>query len=320
MTTSSGNSVSRRRRLLRQAAWLCALLVLVVTSLSAFLRQSGAGLGCNPWPACHSRAASAEAAPVPPTAAVHAARSAHRVVASSLLVLLVGMVVYAFRGPQRLVREGRVLLLALGLVLFLAVLGVFTAGARLPAVTLGNLLAGLLLFATFVYVAETPRAMTEPQRLRLRRWAWFAAALLIFQVAVGALISAGYAGLSCPKLFACTPGPDGWAAFNPWQVPGPRAGTTDFSGGVGTQLVHRLVTFAVVAALGALAVAAWRAGQRGAGAAVLGLAALQTELGIALVLTELAMGVALAHNLVAALMLGTVAALIARAAPLSPRL
>jgi len=153
MTTSTDDSVAHRRRLLQRAAWLCALLVLVVTSLSAFLRQSGADLGCRPWPACHARAASADAAPVPPTAAVQAARGTHRVVASSLLVLLVGMVVFAYRGPRSLVRERRVLLLALGLVLFLAVLGVFTAGARLPAVTLGNLLAGLLLFAVSLFTA-----------------------------------------------------------------------------------------------------------------------------------------------------------------------
>lgn len=318
MTTSTDDSVAHRRRLLQRAAWLCALLVLVVTSLSAFLRQSGADLGCRPWPACHARAASADAAPVPPTAAVQAARGTHRVVASSLLVLLVGMVVFAYRGPRSLVRERRVLLLALGLVLFLAVLGVFTAGARLPAVTLGNLLAGLLLFATFVYVAERPRAMAEAQRLRLRRWAWLGAALLAVQAGLGALVSAGYAGLSCPQLLACTPGPDGWAALNPWQVPGPHAGEAGFAGGVGVQLLHRLATFAVVGALGILAAAAWRAGQRGAGAAILGLAALQAELGIALVLAQLPMGVALAHNLVAALMLGTAAALAARAAPLSP--
>lgn len=310
--------MARRRQQLQRAAWLCALLVLVVTSLSAFLRQSGAGLGCSPWPACHARAASAEAAPIPPTATVQAARGLHRVVATSLLLALVGMVVFAYRKPQRLLREGRVLLLALGLVLFLAVLGVFTAGARLPAVTLGNLLAGLLLFATFVYVAETPRPMAEAQRLGLRRWAWYAAALLSVQAGLGALVSAGYAGLSCPQLLVCAPGAEGWAALNPWQVPGPQAGEAGFAGGVGIQLLHRIATFAVVAALGMLAVAAWRAGQRGAGAAVLCLAALQAELGIALVLAQLPMGVALAHNLVAALMLGTTAALGARAARLSP--
>ena len=44
-------SSAKRRSLLRRAAWLCAALVLVVISLSAFLRQSNAGLGCTPWPA-----------------------------------------------------------------------------------------------------------------------------------------------------------------------------------------------------------------------------------------------------------------------------
>lgn len=318
--TSHIELFGRRRILLRRAAWLSAVLVLVVTSLSAFLRQSGADLGCTPWPACHARAARAEAPRAMPSTAERQARALHRVVASSLLLLLVAMTALAWTGQPRLAAEGSTVLLALGLVLFLAVLGVFTSGARLPAVTLGNLLGGLLLFAACVRLAVAPAPMAQPARRRLRRWAWLAGALLVLQAGLGALVSAGYAGLSCPQLVSCAPGPGAWSALHPWHAPGAGAGTLGYTAGVGVQLLHRWMTFAVVAALAALAVAAWRAGQRRSAAWLLGLAALQVELGVTLVLAQLPLGAALAHNLIAALLLGAVAALVARAAPLSPRL
>lgn len=264
--------------------------------------------------------AGADAPQVPPSAAEHAARAVHRIVASTLLIVLVAMAAFAWKGSMRLAAEGRMPLLALGLVLFLAVLGVFTAGARLPAVTLGNLLGGLLLFAACIRVAVAPAAMPAPRRGPLSRWAQIAGVLLVLQAALGALVSAGYAGLSCPQLAACAPGPDGWAALNPWHSPGAGAGGPGYPAGVGVQLLHRVGTLAVAAALGALALAAWRAGQRHGAALLLGLTALQIELGAALVLAQLPMGAALVHNLVAVLLLGTVAGLAARAAPLSPPL
>ena len=312
--------LQRRRTLLHRAAWLCALLVLVVTSLSAFLRQSGAGLDCTPWPACHARAARADAPHMTPGAAEHAARAVHRVVASSLLLLLLAMAVFAWRGRLRLVAEGRVVLVALGLVLFLAVLGPFTANGRAPAVALGNLLGGLLLFAACVRLALAPSAMGALQRRRLRLWAAVAGLVLLLQIGLGALVSAGYAGLSCPQLSSCNPGAHGWAALNLWLPPGDGAGMPEYAAGRGVHLLHRLATLAVLAALAGLALSAWQARLRREAVVLAGLAALQVELGATLVLAQLPLAGALAHNLLAALLLGTVAALAARSAPLSPRL
>lgn len=309
--------LARRRLLLRRAAALCAVMVLVVTSLSAFLRQSGAGLGCTPWPACYARAAQVELPKAAPSDAEHRARELHRVIASSLLLLLVAMAALALAGKPRLVAEGGVVALALGLVLFLAVLGVFTARAKVPAVTLGNLLGGMLLFAACVRAALAPAAMGEPARKRLRRWAWLAGVLLVLQAGLGALVSAGYAGLSCPELLVCNPGVDAWSALNPWHMPGAGAGKLGYAAGIGVQLLHRWAAFLVVAALIALALAAWRAGQRYSAGLLMGLAALQVVLGVTLVLAKLPLSAALGHNLLAVLLLGTVAALAARAAPLS---
>ncbi len=316
----STDPFGRRRTLLQRAAWLCALLVLVVTGLSAFLRQSSAGLDCTPWPACHARAARAEAARAPPSAAEHSARAVHRAVASSLLLLLAAMAAFAWRRSLRLAAEGRVVLVALGLVLFLAVLGPFTANTRAPAVTLGNLLGGLLLFAACVRLAVPPGAMGEQQRQRLHLWSVVAGLVLLLQIGLGALVSAGYAGLSCPQLSSCRPGADGWAALKLWLPPGEGAGMPEYAAGMGVHLLHRLATLATLAALGMLALSAWQAKRRREAALLVALAALQVELGVTLVLAQLPLAAALAHNLLAALLLGTVAALAARSAPLSPRL
>ncbi|MBU6465868.1 MAG: COX15/CtaA family protein, partial [Burkholderiales bacterium] len=90
--------------------------------------------------------------------------------------------------------------------------------------------------------------------------------------------------------------------------------------GMGVHLLHRLATLATLTALGMLALSAWQAKRRREAALLVALAALQVELGVTLVLAQLPLAAALAHNLLAALLLGTVAALAARSAPLSPRL
>lgn len=313
-------TLPQRRSLLRRAAWLCAALVLIVISLSAFLRQSNAGLGCTPWPACHARAAAGEAPQEAAGPTQRGARAVHRVTASSLLVLLLGMAALAWMPTPRAGVEGRQILLALGLVLFLALLGPFTSGSRVPAVTLGNLLGGLLLFAVCVRLALPPAARSARAGPPLGRWAWTAFALLLMQMVLGGLISAGYAGLSCPQLLGCHPGAQGWLALSPWQVPGAGAGLPQYAGGVGVQWLHRLGTLAVLAAVIALALAAWRAGRRKSATVLVTLVALQTELGMVLALGALPLGAALAHNLLAALLLATVATLLPRARVLSPGL
>ena len=86
------------------------------------------------------------------------------------------------------------------------------------------------------------------------------------------------------------------------------------------QWLHRLGALAVLAAVLALALVAWRAGRRKAATALAALVALQTEVGIVLALGALPLGVALAHNLLAALLLAAVATLLPGTRALSPGL
>lgn len=325
------SSPSRRLDLLRRMAWLCAVMVLVITSLSAFIRLSKAGLGCVPWPQCYGqelRAQQQGGAAQEADTATAAARLAHRVIASSALLLVLVMVMTALGSRPALWPLGRMALGLLFLALFLAVLGRWTANARIPAVTLGNLLGGFAMFALSVCMAlaagRAPAGRARDGGSGVARWAWLGATALVLNVALGGLVSAGYAGLSCPQLGGCDTSAAAWQALDPWHEPQTDAARPGNPAGSGVHALHRVGGLLVAALLLPLAVVAWRGGRRAAAAAVLGLLALQVALGAGLVLGGLPLGVALAHNVVAALLLAVVLGLAtagSRPAPaLSPAL
>lgn len=296
-------------------AWLCAVMVLVITSLSAFIRLSKAGLGCEPWPQCYGQVlrAQQEGAQLPEAdTATAAARLAHRVIASSALLLVLVMVMTALASRPALWSQGRMALGLLALALFLAVLGRWTANARIPAVTLGNLLGGFAMFALSVSMALAAGREVAGQvadgavRASMVRWAWLGAAALVLNVVLGGLVSAGHAGLSCPQLGGCDTSAASWQALDPWQEPRPDAAQPTHPAGAGVHALHRAGGLLVAALLLPLVVAAWRGGRRAAALAVLGLLILQAGLGAGLVLGGLPLAVALAHNMVAALLLAVV--------------
>jgi cytochrome c oxidase assembly protein subunit 15 len=291
-------------------AWICAVLVLVVTSLSAYMRLSKAGNGCEPWPQCYGqtlRALQQGQAPVLDAAAdTAAARLAHRVVATLALLLVILMTMTALMARPALWREGRMVLGLLALVLFLAVLGRWTAQARVPAVTLGNLLAGFVMVALSVRLARTAgrdAAGTAPAQRRLARWAALGAALLLLNIALGGLLSAGFFGLSCPELAGCDVSGASWQALNPWREPLFDLAQPSNPAGAWVGVLHRVGALAVACVLVPLAVAAWRTGRRFAAALLLLLLAAQGVLGAVLVVSALPLPVALAHNVLAALLL-----------------
>ena len=305
---------TRRIVLLRRMAWLCAVLVLAITSLSAFLRLSKAGNGCEPWPQCYGQnfratgqGLQAQAAEQMPAATV-AARMAHRVIAMVTLLLVILMVMTALWSRPQLWREGRMAIALLALVVFLALLGRWTANARVPAVTLGNLLAGLGMFALSARLAQiTGRTLTAstPAQGRIAAWATVCAGLLVAQIALGGLISATYTGPSCPHLMSCELGSASWQTFNPWHEPVLDPAQPGNPAGALVNIAHRVLALVLAAALALLSTAAWRGGLRRRGTVLALLLIVQLSLGVWLVLGALPLAIALAHNVVAALLLVT---------------
>ena len=297
---------------MKRMAWASAALVLAITSLSAFIRLSTAGLGCEPWPQCYGEAwrLAGEGLSGVPRDGVGAARIAHRVLAVAALLLIIAMLMSAYSKQPVLRREGRMVLGLLGLALFLAILGRWTAGARVPAVTLGNLLGGFALFALSCRLAWalSERRAAAPSLPWLARWARFGGALLVLQIMLGGLVSAGHAGLSCPQLAGCETAAGSWQMLNPWYEPSFDRTDPTHPAGALVHALHRAGTWVLTAVLLPLGIVAWRNGRR-AGAWLLALLALQAGLGAAMVLGGLPLAVALTHNIGAALLLAVMLAL-----------
>jgi cytochrome c oxidase assembly protein subunit 15 len=293
----TNDALARMRRLLRAAAFGGVLVVLLVTTSSAFLRLRALGLGCEDWPACYAQrdAGAASAGP-------SIARILHRVSATlaGAAVLSIGLIALGrsrdFR--RELALTGLMLMLLVGL----AWLGRATPGARVPAVAVGNVLGGLLLAAMLWWVALGPRRAMGRAPTWLVAASWAAVLLTFGQIGLGVLTSASHSGLACTAFPHCTLEgfPGTWAAadLDPWRPAGASASI---------HMAHR--AGAAVSML-AVALIAWILRRRAASIAV-ALALLlsaQAAAGVALVLGSLPLPLAVLHNLLAAVLLLTLVA------------
>ncbi len=305
--------------LLRRVALFCALLVILIVGISAFIRLSSAGLGCSPWPQCYGQTLRDEQQGVTrigdtqTNKSVSVARFAHRFLAVLLLPFVLVLVIAGFAmRPQRW-NERWVSVLALALVLFLAILGRWTAGSRLPAVTLGNLFGGFLLFALCWRMAVYGRSQVVGHLLsqHARVWQRVAVAVLLFQIALGGLVSSSFAGLSCPNMMDCPMLKHAdWSALNPLREPQFDQGIFPVNaGGALAHVMHRWAAVATALAVIGVAIVLLRSGRRMTGSILLLLLGAQVTLGFLLVRNGLPLAAAVAHNLVAALLLASLLAI-----------
>jgi cytochrome c oxidase assembly protein subunit 15 len=297
------NPTDHRHVLLRRLALLCVVMVLAVTSLSAYIRLSKAGLGCADWPQCYGQILRLSQQGIAPgtdeQTATAVARLPHRITAVTALLLVLTMVMVCYGKRPVLRAEGAMALALLALALGLAVLGRWSSGARVPAVAMGNLLGG---FAMLALSARLAVVGLPTRALRLRAWVVLGVLLLLVQVALGGLVSASYAGLSCSGAVDCLAAARGigWAALDPWREPVLNAGAPVNPLGALPQLLHRGLALVLVLLLVPLALAARRRGRPRSGAALLGLIVLQAGVGLAMAALSLPLALALAHNLLAA--------------------
>jgi len=296
------NPNHRQLRLVRRLALLCAVLVLVVVSLSAYMRQTKAGLGCTDWPNCYGQSLRqlqhGVAASVDEQFSTATARLVHRIAAVAVLLLVIVMVYVCF-GVQSVLRaEGAMALALLGLALFLAVLGRWSSGTRVPVVAMGNLLGG---FAMLALSARLTLSGRPPNLARGRCWVILAATPMIIQVALGGLVSASFSGLSCTAGWAdClqAAGSADWASLNPWREPVLAAAPQAHSSGALMQVLHRCLAFALLLPVLALMALGRR---RPKIVLVLVVAmALQMVIGLTMSQGSLTVTLALLHNALAA--------------------
>jgi cytochrome c oxidase assembly protein subunit 15 len=187
-------TVDPRLLTLRRLAWACLLLMLVVTSASAWLRLAQPRPACFDWPACReadrplARAVAPAVLGAPQTLAL--VRGSHRVAATLVLVIVIVVAALALARPPRRLAAGRLALALLGLALALSALGIITPGSRAVGVLLGNLLGGLAMLALSWRLA-TQLAGWPASSPTLARWALLGAALWLAQATLGALAGSG---------------------------------------------------------------------------------------------------------------------------------
>jgi cytochrome c oxidase assembly protein subunit 15 len=307
--SNRSGGAGRRFVFVRRLALACAALVLAVTSLSAFIRLSRAGLSCADWPQCYGQSLRELQQGQPARAgegvATAAARLAHRIVASTALLLVIAMLAACLTARPVLRREARVALALFVLALLLAVLGRWSSDARVPAVAMGNLLGGFAMLALCWRLASGGGGTASPA---LRAAAWLGVGLLTIQLALGGLLSASFAATSCPATLAdCLAAARElpFAMLDPWREPQLAAQPPINPGGALAQVVHRLCGVAVALVLAAVGLAALRGGRRLVGALLLAVLAATLALGFAMAAQGSTLMLALAHNLLAALLLVT---------------
>jgi cytochrome c oxidase assembly protein subunit 15 len=222
----------------------------------------------------------------------------------------------------------RISVLALGVIVFQAMLGMWTVTLLLkPVVVLGHLLGGMTTFGLLAWAALRYAGVgADDDRLAgLRRAVVVGLLLLACQIALGGWTSSNYAALACgfgPEAFPrClgqwAPPTDYHQGFVLWRGIG-----VNFEGGIldqpartAIQMAHRFGALAVFCYLLALA---WRLARRGLrlGGIALALALLaQVALGVSNVYFGLPLAVATLHNGGAALLLFVLLANLARTQP-----
>lgn len=324
-------------KLFRIASFAALVLAYTVVVLGAYTRLSDAGLGCPDWPGCYGKIIVPEAADAEHANALYPERPlqhgkawremTHRYAAATLGLLILVLAVAALR--RRSTEAGRPFglpLLLLGLVIFQALLGMWTVTWLLkPIVVTAHLLGGLAILALLFWLVleQVPGTPPATSPTRLEAWAIAGIAVLAMQIFLGGWTSANYAALVCPDFPACRGG-DWWppADFGDGFVFWRGLGTNYEFGVLGSaartaiHLAHRLGALLTAVVLGAVALRALTAMDRTAcriGVAILCLLGAQIALGIGNVLLVLPLPVAVAHNGTAALLLLSLVALLHRA-------
>lgn len=302
------------------------LLALCVVMLGAYVRLSDAGLGCPDWPGCyghltvpdqpHELQAAAEAHPDQPLDAAKAWKEMlHRYIASLLGLLIIAIVVVSYRQRRSLPYSLRLPLLLLGGVIFQGLLGMWTVTLLLkPAIVTAHLLGGMTILSLLSLLALRLFAPGNRRSLRLERdhrlLAGLALLAVLLQIALGGWVSSNYAALVCPDFPTCRqswlPAMQFGDAFHVFRELGMTANGLLLSQEnlVAIHWSHRLGALLVTLLAGPLA---WRLCQepaaRGYGVLLGGALLLQLALGIANVLLQLPLSLAVAHNGGAALLL-----------------
>ena len=230
-----------RERRFRRLALAITLVAFVVVVLGAWVRLTGAGLGCPDWPGCYGRmvigpAGTGLGAAIEGTA-VDGGKAwremVHRYFAGALGLAILALAVVAARNRRGSGAGGPIALpvALVVLVAFQAALGAWTVTLRLqPAVVVAHLLGGMAILGLLWRLYLGPPAPAGGSRPGwVRPAVAIGVGVLAVQIALGGWTSANYAALACPDFPTCHrswwPDGDYVAGFRLWQEPGSGSGS-----------------------------------------------------------------------------------------------
>ena len=299
---------------------------ILVVGLGAYTRLSDAGLGCPDWPGCYGFLT----VPKHETALLHVEQNypdmmfeaakawkemIHRYFAGALGLLILALFVFAFLKRQYPNMPVKLPLALLLLVVFQAVLGMWTVTMNLqPLVVMGHLLGGFsilsLLFLLYLRLKTEPVASSDSGAKPYYRLALVGLVVLILQIALGGWLAANYAAPYCNGLPLCSYGQP-FSLKSVFQLPLEHStyeyGVLSQQARMSIHLLHRI--WALVTCV-VLALIMWRIYSRcysrkikHCTVTVLIALLCQICLGLAVVHWHFPLSVALAHNLMAALLL-----------------
>jgi cytochrome c oxidase assembly protein subunit 15 len=197
----------------------------------------------------------------------------------------------------------------LGLTVFLAWLGIYSGGLHSPAVVMGNLGGGFAMLGLLGWMVFRDARPCRNAPSTVRRWAIAALLMLCMQIGLGGLTSANFAASACRTVPDChgswLPGSDLSTAFDLTRQH--EIGPTGMAlGGPERADIHKLHRIVAVLASLTVIIAGLLALRDGFGVAavvVMLLVAAEFTVGVAAILTNLPISIAVAHNWLAAILL-----------------
>jgi cytochrome c oxidase assembly protein subunit 15 len=298
-------------------------LAFVVIALGAWTRLVDAGLGCPDWPGCYgfvvfptNEAEIALAEARYPTFPYDINKAipevVHRYFAAALGFLAIIMVYYSFKqNENKNIRRWTI-----GLLIFICCQGLFgyltVSLLLLPIIVTAHLFGGFTTLTLFflIFLMSGKFDVLEKMAIpKLKIIAGIALIVLLFQIFLGVWTSTNYASLACADFPTCQgsymPEMDFKNGFNLNQEVGPNYlyGLLDNPSRVAIHYSHRVSAILVTLVFLILISKLWFSNAAPLASTIGILLITQISLGIINVVYVLPLYVAIAHNLVAALLL-----------------